>query len=412
TDLVLVVHGIGQGLASQYESWSFLYAVNLFRQIAKKQSGLPALASILREKQVQFLPVQWRAPLKLGDEEERNRQREGLDNSFTISDITPKKSIPAIRELTNNVLIDIPYFMSHHQSAMIESVCVQANRIYRLWCARNPGFDRQGRVHLLGHSLGSILSAYVLSKQPTFQPALSNLDPEFIKSCRSQFLFNTSTLFNVGSPLPVFVHLNHAQIIARKGRARTKDSPNDEALDRQGVFGCFAVDSVYNILHPSDPIAYLLNPCVDAQTAKNKPPSIVPSFTPSVMSDISHHFSRIWEDVMPRSFVPSPAGSRTDCLSRPGAAKSPTTFELKGHNEVLEGSRAEPQPLISRCFTLRFAALNPHGTLDFQLASEGSISEYVDMITAHSSYWQDPNLAAFVLVELFANQQDLARTGL
>lgn len=25
----------------------------------------------------------------------------------------------------------------------------------------------------------------------------------------------------------------------------------------------------------------------------------------------------------------------------------------------------------------RFAALNPHGTLDFQLASEGSISEYV-----------------------------------
>jgi len=292
--------------------------------------------------------------------------------------------------------------MSHHQSSMIESVCVQANRIYRLWCARNPGFDQHGRVHLLSHSLGSILSAYVLSQQPTYQPALSNLDPEFIKRCRSQFLFNTSTLFNIGSPLPVFVHLNHAQIIARKGRARTKNSPNDEALDRRGVFGCFAVDSVYNILHPSDPIAYLLNPCVDAQTAKNLPPSIVPSITSSVMSGISHHFSRIWEDVMPRSFVPSPPRSRTDSPSRPDVGKSPTTLELQGHNEVLQGSRAER----------RFMALNPHGTLDFQLASEGSISEYVDMITAHSSYWQDPNLAAFVLVELFANQHDLARTGL
>lgn len=28
----------------------------------------------------------------------------------------------AIRELTNNVLIEVPYFMSHHRSAMIESV--------------------------------------------------------------------------------------------------------------------------------------------------------------------------------------------------------------------------------------------------------------------------------------------------
>jgi hypothetical protein len=53
--------------------------------MTRKQSGLPALASILRDKQVQFLPIQWRAPLKLGDEAEQDRQREGLDNSFTIS---------------------------------------------------------------------------------------------------------------------------------------------------------------------------------------------------------------------------------------------------------------------------------------------------------------------------------------
>ena len=30
--------------------------------------------------------------------------------------------LSAIRELTNNVLIEVPYFMSHHQGAMIESV--------------------------------------------------------------------------------------------------------------------------------------------------------------------------------------------------------------------------------------------------------------------------------------------------
>ena len=32
----------------------------------------------------------------------------------------------------------------------------------------------------------------------------------------SQFLFNTSSLFMIGSPLGVFLHLNQAQLIARK----------------------------------------------------------------------------------------------------------------------------------------------------------------------------------------------------
>ncbi|KAF8508209.1 DDHD domain-containing protein [Gautieria morchelliformis] len=406
TDLVLVVHGIGQGLASQYESWSFLYAVNNFRQLAKKQATLPALASILREKQVQFLPVQWRTSLNIGEEEQRERERDGLGNTFSIAGTT-YLTIPAIRELTNNVLIEVPYFMSHHQTAMIESVCMQANRTYRLWCARNPGlhpflrFDKYGRVHIIGHSLGSLLSAYILSKQPTWQPPLSQLDPCVVRQCRDRFLFNTS-------PLPVFVHLNQAQVIARKGRERTKDSPDDEALDRDGLFGCFAIDSLYNVFHPSDPIAYLLNPCVDAKSAKDLPPSTIPSFNASVMSGISTRFSKFLGDVMPSSFGSTPPMSRTHSPDgRPAAGRVPSGFELSGHNHILQGSRAER----------RFAALNPHGTLDFQLASEGSISEYGILLTfpcpqAHSSYWQDANLAAFVLVELFANQQDLARTGL
>jgi hypothetical protein len=36
---------------------------------------------------------------------------------------------------------------------MIEAVCVQANKLYRLWVARNPDFDKNGRVHIIGHSV-------------------------------------------------------------------------------------------------------------------------------------------------------------------------------------------------------------------------------------------------------------------
>lgn len=72
--------------------------------------------------------------------------------SSLAADITLPK-IPAIRQITNSVLLDIPLFMSQHRQAMIEAVCVQANKAYRKWCARNPDFDGKGRVHIIGHSV-------------------------------------------------------------------------------------------------------------------------------------------------------------------------------------------------------------------------------------------------------------------
>ena len=98
----------------------------------------PALASIMRSKRVQFLPVQWRTGMKF--DLDKKGSKDGLDNYYTLSDITPKGSIPFvpiavdddtartdcstrfIRELTNNVLTDIPLFMSHHRERMIEAV--------------------------------------------------------------------------------------------------------------------------------------------------------------------------------------------------------------------------------------------------------------------------------------------------
>ena len=69
--------------------------------------------------------------------------------------------------------------------------------------------------------------------------------------------------------------------------------------------------------------------------------------------------------------------------------------------ERLEGSRAER----------RFSALNPHGNIDFYLPSAG-VSEYLDMITAHASYWSDASFAAFLLTEIFSTRMDLLRTGM
>ncbi|KAG9003236.1 hypothetical protein FRB93_011149 [Tulasnella sp. JGI-2019a] len=424
TDLILVVHGIGQGLTATYEAFDFVYVTNMLRQIARTQSQSPALASIMREKRVQFLPVQWRASLKLDLGDELMKQREGLDNHFTLEDITLRNSIPFVRELTNQVLLDIPLFMSHHRERMIESVCTIANRTYRLWCARNPEFEKHGKVHIVAHSLGSALVSHILSNQPTIQPPLSEI-PQELKDSRSQFLFNTSNLFLIGSPLGMFVHLNQAQIIARKGRERTRNSPSDEALDRVGIFGCMAIDALYNIFNTADPVTYLLNPCVDAARAKVLPATAIPDVSEGYLSTFSSWMSKMMNNISipvvpstnPKkwfgggaSIAGSPNTSGTNpMLSSPKGGSSPNgivEMELAsdGIHDV-RGTKAER----------RFLALNPHGTLDYYLPLASGIGsfggDYVEMMTAHSSYWTHESFAAFVMAEIFATSADYLRTG-
>lgn len=43
--------------------------------------------------------------------------------SSYLPDITLKDSIPFVRELANNVLLDVPFFMSGHRETMIQAVC-------------------------------------------------------------------------------------------------------------------------------------------------------------------------------------------------------------------------------------------------------------------------------------------------
>ncbi|WVF65714.1 hypothetical protein IAT40_000445 [Kwoniella sp. CBS 6097] len=401
TDLILVIHGIGQQLATQYEAYNFVYAGNQLRQVLRKQSNNPALASIIRDRRCQILPVQWRTSLNLNDEKTEEDREHGMDNRFTIADITINKSIPYVRELTNGVLLDIPLYMSHHRQKMIEAVCLQANKLYRLWIARNPNFEKHGRVHIIGHSLGSALAAQILSNQPTKMPSLSQLPKQVLTQTRDRFVFNTSNLFLCGSPLGIFLHLEQAQLMPRKGRERTMHSPQDEALDRAGKYGCLATDSLYNIFYYTDPVAYQLNAAVDARIAAQRQPLAITSVTAPFYAPVTDSFSTI-SKYLP-SYLGGGTGGGEKKAARPGVIRLPSGIEMSGPQgeERLEGSRGER----------RFSALNPHGNVDFFLPSAG-VSEYLDMITAHMSYWTDPSFAAFLLAEIFSTRLDLMRTGM
>lgn len=52
-------------------------------------------------------------------------------------------------------------------------------------------------------------------------PPMAQLPQQVITQTKDRFLFNTSNYFMVGSPLGIFLHLDQAQLMPRKGRERT-----------------------------------------------------------------------------------------------------------------------------------------------------------------------------------------------
>ncbi|WOO83447.1 putative phospholipasec [Vanrija pseudolonga] len=406
TDLILLIHGIGQDLAKEYEGFNFIYASNQLRRVLRKQSGDPAIASVMRDGRFQVLPVQWRANLNLNSSDTGDGVESERDNVFTIADITIKSSIPYVRDVTNSVLLDIPLFMSHHRQQMIEAVCAQANRTYRLWMARNPGFEKYGRVHIVAHSLGSALAGHILSTQPTTVPRLSLVPKDDRDEVKDRFLFNTSNLFLAGSPLSVFLQLEQAHLIPRGGRLNTRHSRPDEVITQAGKFGCLSVDSLYNIFYPTDPVAYAMNAAVDVAVAKTRPPLPIPSVAGSFLPPLPSMPSLPALPALPQlpqlpdvsKYIPSYFSSG-DKKPKVEAIDAPTEIELSGGPAEIE-SKGER----------RFADLNPHGSIDFSLPS-ASVNGYLDMITSHGSYWSDQNFGAFLLAETFTTPADRARTG-
>ncbi len=391
TDLVLVIHGIGQKLSERVESYHFTHAINAFRRQINVEYESDAVQPWLRQGHggIMVLPINWRSTLKLeegGPEPNPNRKdQHSSKNQFTLKDITAD-SIPAVRNLISDVMLDIPYYLSHHRPKMIEAVIKEANRVYRLWCLNNPGFEQNGRVHILAHSLGSVMAIDILSKQPTKLP--KQLDLKSKKIHNDMFEFDTKSLFFCGSPAGFFLLLNKAPLLPRRGR----DKPQTDGEDKRasvasdvGTYGCLAVDNLYNVLHYNDPIAYRLNACVDVDYAASLQPAKVPSATASWMQYFGSAFRR-------KSVTRiKTTGNLDDFNPRPKTVTMPSNVELEIHNFTKEEIAEN-----------RMYLLNDNGQIDFTLQSGGGPLEiqYLNMLSAHSSYWTSQDFVRFLVVEI------------
>jgi hypothetical protein len=404
--LVLVIHGIGQKLSERMESFHFTHAINAFRREIMVECGNKEVKTHFRKSMggVMTLPINWRHNLSFEEggyrpDDDVNAGATSSDpsvNEFTLQDITPD-TLPSVRGIVSDVMLDIPYYMSHHQPKMIAAVIKEANHVYKLWCQNNPGFAEHGRVHIIAHSLGSVMAIDILSKQPTVVPEHLR-DPTHIDidvNGPDHFLFNTSNLFLAGSPAGFFVLLRRAQLRPRidhpSAQAQADPDSNIAAVcGPQGQYGCISVDNIYNIINGYDPVAYQMNAAVDATHAASLRKAHVPTNVPSYWFPPGTSTTRRW--FAGGYGYPTTAPGNTDSHNIAIAPRLlPSTVELDVHNFTRE-------EIAERRMTL----LNDNGQIDFFVKYGGGTFEiqYLTMLGAHSAYWGLRVFIRMVVVEV------------
>ncbi|KAF2266986.1 hypothetical protein CC78DRAFT_100770 [Lojkania enalia] len=384
TDLVLVIHGIGQKLSERMETFHFTHAINAFRREVNIELGTPDVKRHLRKDMggIMVLPVNWRLRISLEDEASGYTETEDpAVNKYSLKDITPE-TLPSVRGIVSDVMLDIPYYLSPDHNPKMVSACIQeANRIYRLWCLNNPGFAEWGRVHLIAHSLGSVMAIDILSQQPS-QVSPEYRDPSFpeAKLPRDHFIFDTKSLFVCGSPVGFFLLLKKAALLPR----RDKEKPGADSYatpgvaGEQGTYGCIAVDNIYNIINPYDPVAYRLNAAVDVLYSEMLKPAVIPSASTSWLS-FANPFRKTVDPAVAAISI------------KPTTIRLPSNVELETHNFTRE-EIAEKRAYL----------LNDNGQIDYFMKYGGGPLDiqYLTMLGAHSSYWVSRDFVRMIVVEV------------
>ena len=215
-----------------------------------------------------------------------------------------------MRNLITDLALDILLYQSPVYKRHITRIVVEeCNRIYKVWMERNPRFN--GRVSLVGHSLGSAIMFDILCNQSMEQRDYSNQSKD---SKGLQLDFDVQDLYLFGSPIGLFQMLK-GRTIAGRGTPNLRPAqtpfgvPNDP-FSTPGVGGTSYAEgttsspkcaNVYNIFYNSDPIAYRLEPLISQAMASLKPQNLPYTkrglFTAPVAEGLSGIGNRVGQSV-------------------------------------------------------------------------------------------------------------------
>eukprot|EP00741_Cyanophora_paradoxa_P021808 tig00000241_g21051.t1 len=365
--LVLVVHGVG----SQLDHARLLHHVEELRRSSEAvmTGAFPDV-----DFRVEFAEIEWHSSL---------RGIQGCDER--IAAITPG-TLPKLRSFLNDKVLDVCYFLTpRYHKFILEEVAAQLNHRYKQFILANPRFS--GKVSVLAHSLGGVVSYDILTNQRPSGAGLApgEVDPEYVNladySIRLDFA--PAHLFLLGCPLGVFLSLRGETFHAERLPFR-----------------------LHNIFHPYDCVAFRLEPLVDPSFTEEPP---VPVENWARMSLVGRmDYSRIAQRV--GSFFASAAASAAAAAASAAAAATAAasgTLRKRPWRErrveactpfydadaILRGPRPRPRPPSWGGFRI-----------DYALGAPDAYTSYFSLLDSHFVYWSSKESMLHVLASLVTSQ--------
>lgn len=405
--LVLCVHGIGQVLGYKYELVNFTHSINVLRNTMRHvyQSG-PKYQEIAygdsydenseqqkANNRIQVLPILWRHnvsfhPRKpfgmLGKNGESRLPRLG---DINVNGVKP------LRDIVGDVVLDVLlYYEPRYLKEIFTLVVAELNRVYLLYKQKNPGFN--GKVHIMGHSLGSAIAFDLLSFQ--------NLRDRN-ESKEYGLDFEVETLFCVGSPVGMFKLLQQKNIRSRSdyGEATDPTDISEETISPK-------CKNVYNIFHPCDPVSYRMEPLVNPAFAQYKEEAI--PFALQGFNTQVQNLSQFGDDFQEKIsqalnwFKSDTSGPKSDeqKASLENALRDVISTLASTGTENAKKTSVKTMPDEHLQELLK---LNRSGRIDYCLPMGVFSIALVSAISAHVSYFEDEETAGFLMKEILCSDQ-------
>ncbi|XP_047467218.1 phospholipase DDHD1 isoform X2 [Mugil cephalus] len=450
THIVFVVHGIGQKM----DQGRIIKNTGMLREGVRKMEEKHF--SEHNEEHVEFLPVEWRSKLALDGD--------------TVDSITPDK-VRGLRDLLNSSAMDIMYYNSPlYRDEITKGLTQELNRLYSLFCARNPEFEeRGGKVSIVSHSLGCVITYDIMTGWDPVRFCLQEAHPveeeldlhwmsyeerhllEQLRHTRNRMRelenqlvtleaskpsappalkFKVENFFCMGSPLAVFLALRGI----RPGTSCHQDH----------ILPTSICSRLFNVFHPTDPVAYRLEPLILKHYSNVAPVQIhwCSATNPTPYDEIGPNFlNPVKDPTSDTESIPSP--STSPVLPRRHYGESITSLgkaSILGAASIGKGiggilfsrfSRSNSQPSVSLGLEgganpeeeeqKRTESQSAYGLstmvrptspttdtslelerrIDFELREGLVESRYWSAVTSHTGYWCSHDIALFLLTFIY-----------
>ena len=367
---------------------------------------------------------------------------------------TTIQSIPALRAIANDVIFDVlMYLTPTFCESVLEYVTAQLDSLFHGFNEVHPDFlANGGKCSLVGHSLGSVIVWDLLSilkefsvpkpknassdlhgvtiasdvAEPLGYQAYAAMDkdvndakhgswgPSLPKPMKKTIPFVPEFTIFLGSPLGLFLSLRGAHAVFDEMReaavlevAKSAIEASEESVAEDDSVFTFPVASpftlpsgaIFNVFHPSDPVAYRIEPLLLPQDASDVsiPP---PAYLVKPGQNLRLHVKamQLGDDIR-KSFAEK-ANTWSNLIT------SMTEQAVAALSKTVEADEAGVKKGHLRPAELEFALGGKNDRVDFQLQTGVIDNAYLSAVTAHSAYFTNSDVLDLIIEKAKVDDND------